>query len=334
MTAGSLHHEGRHRVLRGLALIVLAVLAAAIAAAAIAGPAQAAGRVDVSQAPNADGSTTVTVSGSGFQYLPNAQGGIYIFFGAVSDPATNAWAPSQGGKSGSTFGYANTPGSTLLAAFEGGSSASEANAVIDASGSWSAQMTIPGSSFASSYGNPHAGGSQTGSTIDCLQVQCGIITIGAHGMVNANNESFTPVGFVTASGAIASGTAAQSFTDDATVLELPGAEAPAADAAGDGAAEAEAPAGTGSTAAGVEPAADPIGEAEPGGFDTTVLVLAVLGVAVLALIAAVVVVLIRRARPRPPVAPATDADPEEPSAPADAEAPEPTIEDRQKVSAE
>ncbi len=343
MTARSLPREDRHRLVRILVLLVLSVFAATLALAAMSGPAHAAGRVDVSQAPNADGSTTVTISGSGFQYLPNAQGGIYIFFGAVSDPSTNAWAPSQGGKSGSTFGYANTPGSTLLAAFQGGSSASEANAVIDPNGNWSAQMTIPGSTFASSSGNPHAGAAQSGATIDCLQVQCGIITIGAHGMVNANNESFTPVGFVTASGAIASGTAAQSFTDDATVLELPGAEAPAAQAEGDAAAEADASAPAGSTATGAEPAAEPSGEAEAGGFDTTLLVLGVLGVAVLALIAAVVVVLIKRARPRPPVAPAPNADPEGPAAPpaaeasaapADAATPEPTTEDRQKVSAE
>lgn len=157
--------------------------------------AEAAARVTVSPQPSASGATTVTLSGSGFQYQPNAPGGVYVFFGAVTDPAGGTWAPSRGGKSGQTFAYAGTSGSQLLVAFEGGSSASLADGVIRADGTWSAQMTIPGPTFNATFGNPHAGQAQQGATIDCRQVQCGVITIGAHGMWNANNESFSPVNF-------------------------------------------------------------------------------------------------------------------------------------------
>lgn len=157
--------------------------------------ARTAARVAVSPAPAADRPTQVTLSGSGFQYQPNAPGGVYVFFGAVTDPAGGSWSPSRGGRSGETFVYASTAGSQLLVAFQGGSSAQAANAQIKPDGSWSTTMTIPGVTFQATSGNPHAGQQTSGRTIDCRQVQCGIITIGAHGMWNANNESFTPVDF-------------------------------------------------------------------------------------------------------------------------------------------
>lgn len=266
------------------AVVLAAALLVSLSTVLSSPPAHAAARVEVSPAPNADGSTTVTLSGSGFQYVPNAPGGIYIFFGAVSDPATNAWAPSQGGRSGTSFGYSGTDGSMLLAAFQGGTSADAANAVIGPDGSWTAQMTIPGSRFASSSGNPHAGQSVEGALIDCLQVQCGIITIGAHGAVNANNESFTPVGFVTADGSIQSGTGTQSFTDDATVLELSGEQSSEE-------ATKERPANRGGS--GETPTTDQLAD---GG--STLGVLIVLGIAVLALLAAVATVVLRRSRDR------------------------------------
>lgn len=297
----ALPHVGR-RLLGG---VTAALLLAAATVVLLAQPANAAARVDVAPAPNADGSTTVTVSGAGFQYQPNAPGGIYVFFGAVSDPGTNSWAPSQGGKSGTSFGYSSASGATLLVAFQGGSSADAANAAIAPDGSWSAQMTIPGSSFASSSGNPHEGQAVEGATIDCLRVQCGIITIGAHGMVNANNESFTPVGFVTADGQVRSGTGAQSFTDDATVLEL----------GGDSAAQAEPKATNPEQAArATKPSASEPAETDaPAMSGSTVAVFAVLGVALLLLIGAIVALVLRRARERKavPTTP-TDADPETP----------------------
>ncbi|MCW2289814.1 hypothetical protein EDF60_3027 [Leucobacter luti] len=293
------------------ALAAAAAVAGLLALGGVLGapaPAHAAGRVDVSPAPSADGATTVTLSGSGFQYLPNAPGGIYVTFGVVSDPTTNAWAPSQGGKSGSTFGYAATGGTTLLVGFAGGSSADASNALIDESGNWSAQMTIPGSSFASVSGNPHAGGATEGATIDCLSVQCGIITFGAHGNVNANNESFTPVSFVTADGGLASGTAGQDFSqaapDAATSLELPSASAGAGTAdqpaavpgSADDAAATEVVAGTAGTAADAQDTTPAQATQTDSGISSSTLVLGVLGFACVVLVAAVVVALLRRRR--------------------------------------
>ena len=285
-------------------LVVLATVTALLAMLGMAvlgaNAAHAAGRVDVSPAPNADGSTTVTLSGSGFQYVPNAPGGIYVTFGVVQDPTTNSWAPSQGGRSGSTFGYASTGGATLLVAFAGGSSAGESNAVIDENGNWTAQMTIPGARFPSSSGNPHAGQAQEGAEIDCLTVQCGIITFGAHGMVNANNESFTPVSFATADGELVSGSGGQSFTDEATQLEIPAN----GEAGEDGAAKTDATTGEQADAqqhAGAAAAATPAAPAQAetadaSGLSSSALVLGVLGFALLVLIGAVVYAIVRRSR--------------------------------------
>lgn len=287
---------------RVLGLLLLGALLALLAVVSPTTAAHAAGRVDVSTAPSADGSTTVTLTGSGFQYLPNAPGGIYVFFGAVSDPGTNSWAPSQGGRSGSTFGYASASGSQLLVGFAGGDSASASTSLIDANGAWTAEMTIPGAVFDSVSGNPHAGQSQAGGQIDCLQVQCGIITIGAHGMVNANNESFTPVAFVTASGALESGTVGQSFTDDATVIDIPAEDQAAAGSDAENPAQEQKP-----DAAEVQdaaPAVDATSSAASAdeGLDTSLLALGALGIAVLALLAAVAFALVRRARSRPAAA--------------------------------
>lgn len=241
-TVGGLRVRGKY--VTGMALVVALMMG--IIAVFIATPATAASRVEVSPVPSADGPTTVTLSGSGFQYQPNAPGGVYIFFGTVNDPMTNSWAPSQGGSSGGSYAYSATSGTQLLAAFEGGSSAGSAAGTIDANGNWNAQMTIPGSTFTATFGDPHSGQDQSGQTINCLEVQCGIITIGAHGLINANNESFTPISFQTSSGQQSGTGTVNSFTepessnetqsnnqesgaqseaeidDDAVVLDVPG----------------------------------------------------------------------------------------------------------------
>ncbi|MGO1628606.1 hypothetical protein [Microbacterium sp.] len=279
---------------RAAVITAVAVLLASISMlVGAASPAPAASRVDVSPVPSADGATTVSLSGSGFQYQPNAPGGVYVFFGTVSDPSTNAWAPSQGGRSGQTFGYAATNGTRLLVAFDGGSSASAANGVIDANGNWSAQMTIPGSKFTATFGDPHSGNDQSGQEIDCLQVQCGIITIGAHGSINANNESFTPVSFATSGGEVLSGEAApqdfggsgeQSNNDEATELDVPGSEADEAEQTE----QQEQQAATSQTAAPTE---------KLSGLSTpTLVVFGVLAFALLALLVAIVLVLVKRSR--------------------------------------
>ncbi len=287
----------------GRLLALLGVLLLAVAALVALGPvpaAQAASRVDVTPAPSANGDTTVTLHGSGFQYQPNAPGGVYVFFGTVADPATNAWTPSQGGKSGSTFTYDGT--TSLLISFKGGGEEDVANGVIEADGTWTAQMTIHGSTFTSSFGNPHEGEQQSGSQIDCLQVSCGIITIGAHGMINANNESYTPVGLVTSSGSVVTGSQLPSFDDEATVVEVPGATDESA------AMPTAEPSASASASASASPSALAAQDSASSGISgVTWAVLGVLVVAVLVLLVAVVVFFRRR---RPPVAAALSGDDE------------------------
>ncbi|PLS29669.1 CDF family cation diffusion facilitator [Bifidobacterium parmae] len=144
---------------------------------------------------NPDGNTAVALSGSGFQSVKNGFGGIYVLFGWVSDPGGDSWKPSQGGVTGETYKYVpddeNDPaGYDVFVAFPGSSTASAANGgTIAADGTWGATITVPGARFTSTdrSGNP--------SDVDCTAVQCGIITIGAHGVANANNETFTPLTF-------------------------------------------------------------------------------------------------------------------------------------------
>jgi hypothetical protein len=140
--------------------------------------------------------TTVTLKGAGFQSIKNGHGGIYVLFGWVSEPAGGAWKPSKGGAPGTTLRYVqdreskDNLGYQRFVAFPDGDTSSSANGgVIAEDGTWSAQLNIPGARFKAA---DRAG---KVSDVDCTQTQCGIITIGAHGVVNANNETFTPVSF-------------------------------------------------------------------------------------------------------------------------------------------
>lgn len=136
-------------------------------------------------------STTITVSGSGFQAVSGAMGGVYLFFGTVD----SGWRPSKGGRSGVDFRYVpdsetqDNAGFQRFVAFPGSSTAKEAHTTMSADGSWTVTMTVPGPSFQTTG---RSGGTET---IDCRKVTCGVITVGAHGVLNANNETFTPVTF-------------------------------------------------------------------------------------------------------------------------------------------
>lgn len=157
---------------------------------------------------NPDGDTTVDLSGSGFQSVQNGFGGIYVLFGWVSDPNGDSWKPSQGGITGESYKYVpddenNPAGYDVFVSFPGSSTESASNGgEIASDGTWSAKITVPGARFTSydRNGNP--------SDVDCTTVQCGIITIGAHGVSNANNETFTPMTF-TATTATDTGDAVQ-----------------------------------------------------------------------------------------------------------------------------
>ncbi|WP_051217972.1 hypothetical protein [Nocardioides insulae] len=159
--------------------------------------AEAAGRVSVANesgdpVADPDYATTVTVSGSGFQSIQGGHGGIYVFFGMVKD----GWRPSQGGQTGQDYLYVpdseskNNAGYQRFVAFPGSDTAGAANGgTVQADGSWSTRLVIPGATFQSADREGNA------TTVDCQKVTCGIITIGAHGVVNSSNESFTPVQF-------------------------------------------------------------------------------------------------------------------------------------------
>lgn len=164
---------------------------------------------------NPDRATQIELSGSGFQSVQGGFGGIYVLFGWVSDPNGGSWRPSQGGITGENYRYvpddeSNPTGYDVFVAFPGSSTASAANGgTIAADGTWSAAITVPGARFTSydRSGNP--------TDVDCTTVQCGIITIGAHGVVNANNETFTPLTF----GSAQTETAAGSITADTANME-------------------------------------------------------------------------------------------------------------------
>lgn len=205
-------------------LILAAVVAAAVLLPA---PAFADGRVSVDPGTvDPTYATTISVSGSGFQAVKGGHGGIYVFFGTVS----SGWQPSKGGVTGKDYFYVpdseakNNQGFQRYVAFPGSDTASSANGgVMSASGSWSTQLVVPGAEFRA---YDRAGNVKT---IDCREVTCGVITVGAHGVANGNNETFTPVSIGTASRPTSTASAAPSATAQPTPTA--GAEAPTGTAA-------------------------------------------------------------------------------------------------------
>lgn len=179
-----------HRLIATLLpLVLVPVLAVGL------GPADATARVTLK---NTDGAavvdptyaTTLTVSGRGFQAIENGHGGIYVLFGVVK----GAWQPSKGGTSGSS--YLTVPDSQSRAnagyarfvAFPGSDTADSANGgTISADGTWRTTITVPGGVFTTYDAQ------QKAVRVDCRVSTCGVITIGAHGVSNARNETFTPV---------------------------------------------------------------------------------------------------------------------------------------------
>ncbi|WP_263091479.1 hypothetical protein [Curtobacterium sp. RIT-PI-V] len=228
----------RTRPLRLALAGLLVALGAGGAALVGVVPASAAGRVSVAieghpEVTNQVDSTyltTLRLRGSGFQGIKNGYGGIYVAFGTVN----GTWQPSKGGATGADYSYvpddeSNPTGYLDFVAFEGSTTASAANGgtVDSATGTWSATLKVPGSTFQALDRNGAA------KTVDCRVVQCGIITIGAHGVANANNESFTPVsvqnlygsgGTLAGGGTRATTGQAQADTTDAGSASRPAAE--------------------------------------------------------------------------------------------------------------
>ena len=134
-------------------------------------------------------SSTLTVSGRGFQAIRGGHGGIYVWFGTVK----KGWQPSQGGRSGIDYHYVpdseskNNSGFQRYVAFPGSDTASAAAGTMSQTGAWSVNLVVPGPKFQA------VGRNGTVETVDCTKVTCGVITVGAHGVRNANNETFTAV---------------------------------------------------------------------------------------------------------------------------------------------
>ncbi len=194
--------SGLRRPAASIALVgaLAATLAGALLGAAAPAAAVGGGSIDItvvgddakSAVADTSAPTKLSLSGSGFQSIEGGFGGIYVLFGWV---AGDGWEPSAGGESGVTYRYVtddpNAPaGYQLFVPFPGSSTAAEGNGgTVAADGTWSAELTIAGPSFSP------VDADGTGETIDCREVQCGIITFGAHGVVNPANESFTPIAF-------------------------------------------------------------------------------------------------------------------------------------------
>jgi hypothetical protein len=141
-----------------------------------------------------DYATEVSVRGGGFQSIQNGFGGVYVLFGWVDDPG-GSWKPSNGGIVGEDYRYVpdsesqDNQGFQRFVAFPGSETEGAAHAVMAADGSWSVSMVIPGAVFESKDRDGNT------TSVDCRTQACGIITIGAHGVKNPNNETFTAITF-------------------------------------------------------------------------------------------------------------------------------------------
>ncbi|MGH1563452.1 hypothetical protein [Mumia sp. DW29H23] len=213
-----------------LAALGVAVTLAVPTVGLTAAPAGAAARITVSNGDGAstaavDGATTLTVTGRGFQSIKGGAGGIYVAFGWVSDPEGGAWKPSKGGTTGDDYRYvpdsesADNAGHQRFIAFPGADTADSANGTMSASGGWSTTVSVPGARFQA------VDRSGSAVDVDCTQVTCGVITIGAHGIKNPRNETFTPVRFVAGSG---SGAAAAPATSAPSAAPHAASSTPAA----------------------------------------------------------------------------------------------------------
>lgn len=192
-------------VIRRVVGVALALGLVVGAAATVGVPqARAAGTVSVSSSlgagtVSATAATPITVQGSGFQSVSGGFGGIYVMFGWVD--GGDSWRPSRGGTPGRNYLYVpdsetqSNQGYQRFVSFPGSSTAESANGgVVGADGRWQVNMVVPGPRFTARDRNGNA------KQVDCLAVRCGIITVGAHGVANATNETFTPVTFRGAAG--------------------------------------------------------------------------------------------------------------------------------------
>lgn len=195
----TIRHSPRTSFLAAALVAVLAVVLPVALPTALTPAAEAAARVNVTNdrgtsAADTTYQTKLTIAGSGFQVVKGGFGGVYVMFGWVKG---NGWQPSKGGVTGADYRYipdaesGDNAGYLRFVAFPGSSTANEAHATLSGNGGFTVELNVPGPTFQSV--------DRTGkvSTVDCRKVTCGVITIGAHGVKNARNETFTPVKFTT-----------------------------------------------------------------------------------------------------------------------------------------
>lgn len=124
--------------------------------------------------------TTLNLTGSGFQSIQGGFGGIYVLFG-VREGDGWLYIPDSESKDNNGF--------MRFISFPGSETEGAAHATMGADGSWSYPLNVPGPTFEVT--------NRSGKvvTVDCRKQTCGVITIGAHGVKNPANETFTPVEF-------------------------------------------------------------------------------------------------------------------------------------------
>ncbi len=219
------------RAVAGIAVAMLLATALSAAVAPSAGAAPTAARqpqcgVNTSVAPTLTPSrttigenetATVTVTASNFLVPPhvcgtNVFGGVYLFFGWVKPGGQ--WGPSwrsstsATGLFGQTYSYPGEGGGAetrddgtgtvrLISFTQGGESGDSTPFHMDGSGNWSADLIVRGSKY--SFVDVVTGQS---ASVDCMVVQCGVFTIGAHGKASRTNEQFFPINFTDAKGAV------------------------------------------------------------------------------------------------------------------------------------
>ncbi len=188
----------RHR------LLALTPLALALSLVASSIPGSAAGPVVVTidpPGPYPAGTSTVTVSGRGFDAQARSDTGIYVLFGPITAAPDYYMDPS-------TYG-------AFKWVYLGGVD-SQATAPMTVDGTFTTTLDIP-SDFTASAG-----------PVDCAAVPCAIITIAAHGAPDRSQDTCAEVQFVTA------GTGASTVpqTTPAAVSAAPAPAASAANAAG------------------------------------------------------------------------------------------------------
>ncbi len=209
----------------------MTLLATLLAPSASAAPAAPAARTqqcgsNTSVAPTLTPSRTtigenetanVTVTATNYLVPPhvcgtNVFGGVYLFFGWVKPGGQ--WGPSwrsstsATGLFGQTYSYPGEGGGAdtrddgtgvvrLVSFTQGGESGDSTPFHMDGAGNWSADLTVRGSKF--SFVDVVTGQS---ASVDCMVVQCGVFTIGAHGKSSRTNEQFFPINFTNAQGVV------------------------------------------------------------------------------------------------------------------------------------